>query len=416
MMLPPVPPITAPAAVHEAAPTYAEIQAKIAQWKRRYPRLIHETILGKTAQGRPIPLLRLSDDAAPNPKEPGVLFVGGVHARESQPPLCLLWLADELLSRYGKDARITKLLQSRQIYFVPVLNVDGKIYDETATPGRDWRKNRRVLEKSGAVGVDLNRNFPVRWGGFRDLDTTWRDRTTRSAGNIYEGTAPLSEPESRALANFVFDHRADLRLFVDFHSPLRKVLTPAYVFGADADRYKTLTTGITARQTDSLYPVTKIVSDRDSAPGSRPGNTGLSYTYAYYVAGAYGMNIEIGAGKEDAGDTGDTNADLLAKHYPSAASIRAEYEANIREPFLFLLDAAGDLPRSAPGNARISASTTDIPAAPGATVSWTPTVSGDAAYAVVTCDSPDVAVQSEIRRVPVQTGFTLALSPAPRAS
>lgn len=404
-LAPPVPPV-------QPAPTYAEMQATVAAWKRDYPRLVHETVLGKTAEGRPIPLLRLSDDAAPNAKEPGILIVAGIHPRESQPPQCLFWLADELLAGYGKNERFTKLLRTRQIYLIPMLNVDGKIYDETATPGRDWRKNRRKPDATGTVGVDLNRNFPVRWGGFRDLDTTWRDRTTNPRGNIYEGTAPLSEPESLALANFVFDRRAELRLFVDFHSPLRKVLTPVYVFGKDAARYKTLTDGITARQTNKPYAVTKTIADADPKPGSRPGNTGLSYVYAYYVAGVYGMNIEIGLYADpDAKESVDGDADLLAKHYPRAESVRAEYQANIRAPFLFLLDAAGDLPPSAPGTVRVTASTTDVAATPGATLTWTPTLSGAASCAVLTSDSPDILVQSETRRVPFKSGFTVAIAP-----
>ncbi|MBC8140226.1 MAG: hypothetical protein H7Y38_02155 [Armatimonadetes bacterium] len=412
-MLPPVPAVVAPApiVVTERPLTYAQMQAKAAAWKRRYPGLVHETALGKTAEGRPIPIFRLSDDAAPNASEPGILIVAGIHARESQPPQCLLWLADELLRGYGTNPRFTKLLRTRQIYLVPVLNVDGKVYDETAVPGRDWRKNRRTISGTDNVGIDLNRNFPVRFGGFRDLDTTWRDTTTNPAGNIYEGTAPLSEPESRALANFVFDHRAELRLFVDFHSPLRKVITPVYVFGADAARYKTLTDGIVSRQTDKPYAVTKLVSDADPKPGSRPSNTGLSYTYAYYVAGVYALNLEIGGrGKVSATESVDGDADLLPKHYPPAESIRAEYDANIREPFLFLLDAAAGLPTSAPGNVRVTAAVTDVPATSGATVQWTPTLSGDAAYAVLTCDSPAVVVQSEIRRAPIASGYTIKIA------
>lgn len=160
-MLPVPPAVVAPAPVPavERAITYAEIQAKVAAWKERYPALVHETVLGKSLNGRPIPVIRLSDDAAPNTAEPGILIVAGIHPRESQPPQCVVWLADELLAGYGTDARATKLLRTRQIYLVPVLNVDGKLHDETATPGRDWRKNRRPVSGTYSVGVDLNRNF-----------------------------------------------------------------------------------------------------------------------------------------------------------------------------------------------------------------------------------------------------------------
>ena len=397
------------------------MQATIKEWKRRYPDLIHETTLGKTVEGRPIPLLRLSDDAAPDTKEVGVLLVGGMHPRESQPPVCLLWLAEELLSGYGKDERITKLLRERQVYIVPVLNVDGKVYDETAKspkPGQDWRKNRRKTAAGGAgssggsVGVDLNRNFPVRWGGFRETDTLWKDRTNRPAANIYEGPAPLSEPESRALADFLAAHAGDVRLFVDLHGPLRKILFPTYLHGEDADRYEELAAGIQGLQEDRPYAATEVNRDGEPPDGSRPGNTGLSYTYAYYVHGIFGFNIEIGLNDEK--DEAKTSGDLAPRHYPPFAGVRAEYEANIREPLLYLIEAAGTLPagtRTAAAAAEPFVSEQDGLFLPGATVSWKPTLAETAGFAVLTSENPAVVVQSELRALPITAaGFTLRVA------
>ncbi|MBC8134912.1 MAG: hypothetical protein H8F28_03380 [Fibrella sp.] len=394
-------------------PRYTEMQAKIKEWKRRYPTLIHETVLGKTVEGRSIPLLRLSDDAAPDAKEPGVLMVAGIHPRESQPPVCLLWLADELLSGYGKDERVTRLLRERQIYLVPVLNVDGKIFDETAKPpklGQDWRKNRRKAVGGGgtSVGVDLNRNFPVRWGGFRETDALWKDRTNRVGANIYEGPSSLSEPESKALADFFAAHAGDVRLFVDLHSPLRKILFPNYLGEADADRYEELAAGIQGLQEDRPYTATEVKRDAEPPDGSRPGNTGLSYTYAYYVHGIYGFNIEIGLNDEK--DESATSGDLAPRHYPPLAGVRAEYEANIREPLLYLLDMAGGLTSGTRKVTAPGASEQDGPLLPGATVSWKPVLSESSGFAVLTSESPAIVVQSELRVLPIGTGFTLRVA------
>jgi predicted deacylase len=87
--------------------------------------------------------------------------------------------------------------------------------------------------RQNARGVDLNRNFPA---------TSWREGTTRSypAGiepaqrvpanrtNVSStGSAPLSEPESAALAALI--ERLQPELVLDLHAPLELVLTTALV-------------------------------------------------------------------------------------------------------------------------------------------------------------------------------------------
>lgn len=410
--------ILAPAPTREAGGggggknlTYQDIQAQMVGWRKRYPRLVHQSVLGKTVEGHPILMVRLSDDAAPKVSEPGILLVGGMHPREQQPPVCLLALGEELLAGYGTDKRATHLLKDRQIYIVPMLNVDGKLYDQSDPQGpygKDWRKNRSK-NADGTTGIDLNRNFPVRWGGFRETDTLWQDRTTNPRGNIYEGLMSLSAPETRALADFLANHTNDIRLFVDLHSPLRKVLFPNYLFGADADRYQKLADGVRERQTDHPYPATEIKRDSEPKPGIRTGNTGLSYTYSYYMQGIYGFNIEIGLEAKAGGEEAATG-DLSPRHYPPLENIRAEYQNNIREPLYFLLEAAGDLPAPTKGTALVMESKTDLPVTPGVTIAWTPTLSGTATYAVLTSERPEIVVESELRRVPVTTGFTLKVA------
>ncbi|NJL75266.1 MAG: zinc carboxypeptidase, partial [Saprospiraceae bacterium] len=88
------------------------------------------------------------------------------------------------------------LINNRQLYFVPVVNPDGYVYNQSTNPngGGMWRKNRRNNTGS-CEGVDLNRNYDWMWSS-----------TTGSSGDTcndtYRGTAPFSEPESQAIRDF----------------------------------------------------------------------------------------------------------------------------------------------------------------------------------------------------------------------
>jgi hypothetical protein len=97
-----------------------------------------------------------------------------------------------------------------------VVNVDGYVY--TWTTDRYWRKNRRPNAGSGCMGVDLNRNWSYQWG----LDNG-------SSGNpcsaTYRGAAPLSEPETTALAQFI-SARPWIRYVHDMHSYGQWLLHP----------------------------------------------------------------------------------------------------------------------------------------------------------------------------------------------
>ncbi|KOB73602.1 Molting carboxypeptidase A, partial [Operophtera brumata] len=73
-------------------------------------------------------------------------------------------------------------------YFLPVMNPDG--YEYSHLDDRMWRKNRRWLGNQ-CIGVDLNRNFSIGWGGKGSSDNP--------TSPFYRGPGPFSEPESTAV-------------------------------------------------------------------------------------------------------------------------------------------------------------------------------------------------------------------------
>ncbi len=128
-------------------------------------------------------------------------------------------LLDQMLTSYGSDPRITKIIDTTELWFVPVANPDG--YDFTfEEEQRLWRKNLRDNDGDGVIspgdGVDLNRNFPTRWGYDNE------GSSPNPASETYRGTAPASEPETEALDGLFADVTPEF--LVNYHSAAELLL------------------------------------------------------------------------------------------------------------------------------------------------------------------------------------------------
>jgi hypothetical protein len=376
--------------------TWPELRAKIDGWKAAHPTLIHESTLGRTVENRRIPLLKISDNAANDEDEPEILLLVGVHPREQAPTIAIVRLIDDLLNGQGKDARLTRLVKEREIWIVPMLNVDGKIYDmrhgDGRTKGADWRKNRRV-NRDKSIGVDLNRNFPMAWGAKRSIfNESWNASTAMPHGNIYEGPTPASEPETLALMDFIT--KRPLRVMVDVHSPLHDIRVPGYLIPSEHERYSKLLKGMQAAQKEP-YAVRIGNPNRESPLTEYPGDTGVTFPWSYYTTGAYSFNLELAP----------------RQRYAAPAEIETQYRDNVRGPLLYLIEASSDLPLAKPGTASLVSGVLSTKLTPGAKVLWTPTIAGPCDYAVLISTQPDIIVNSGYRLVPVQRGFGIEVAP-----
>lgn len=165
--------------------------------------------VGKTVNGQDILAVKVTKSARtlPDGTRPAVLYAGAQHAREWITPEMVRRLLHFYLDGYGTNAEVTKLVDTTELWFLPVANPDG--YDFTfTTDHRLWRKNLRDNNNDGVVnsrdGVDLNRNFAVNWG--YDDEGSSPDPTSET----FRGPDPMSEPETRALdrlfKNVRFEH------------------------------------------------------------------------------------------------------------------------------------------------------------------------------------------------------------------
>ncbi len=168
-------------------------------WRQQYPNLITaRRSIGQSIEGREQWSVKISANADIDENEPEIYMETLIHAREASAMMATMRCVEYLLSRYGVDPAITDLLDHREIWYVPVMNVDGYEYNRQIAPngGGAWRKNRRLVTGT-TYGIDLNRNFGYQWG-FDDLGSS----PTPSSGT-YRGASAFSEPEAANVRDFI---------------------------------------------------------------------------------------------------------------------------------------------------------------------------------------------------------------------
>lgn len=167
----------------------------------------------RTAEGRYLQWVKISDNPNTNETaEPQILYDAIHHAREPASLQQLIFYMWYLLENYNSDPEIKSIVDNTELYFIPCVNPDGYIYNETTNPngGGFWRKNRRN-HNDGNYGVDNNRNYSyITPGGTEVWNSTGTSNST--GGDTYAGSGPFSEPENRAIRYFVETHNFTMAL------------------------------------------------------------------------------------------------------------------------------------------------------------------------------------------------------------
>ena len=211
--------------------TYSSLKTDLQNLVDQYPNITKVYDIGDSWEktvgiaDRDILAIKISDNVTiEEDDEPDILFMGGIHAREWISVEVPFYLAKYLLDLYGTDQKIKQLVDSREIWIVPLVNPDGLEYSRTYD--RNWRKNCRD-NGDGTSGVDPNRNFGYNWG------------LTGSSGDplsiTYRGVAPFSEPETQAIRDFVATH--EFYASISYHSYSQLVLYP-WGYTKDATPHK----------------------------------------------------------------------------------------------------------------------------------------------------------------------------------
>ncbi len=180
--------------------TLQEISDELDNMRSLFPNLISDKItIGTSVEGRPIYAVKISDNPDIDESEPTAYYDALHHAREPASMATIMNFMYWLLENYATDPQVQYIVNERELYFVPCVNPDGYEFNRQTNPngGGLWRKNRRDNVGTNCDGVDLNRNYSALYGA----------NNFCSSGNpcseVYRGPNAFSEPETRAIRDFV---------------------------------------------------------------------------------------------------------------------------------------------------------------------------------------------------------------------
>jgi murein tripeptide amidase MpaA len=245
---------------------YDELSALLDAYAQEYPDLVSLESIGKSYEGRDIWVVTLTNKkTGPAQDKPALWLDGNIHSVEVTASSACLYHIEKMVSGFGIDKTVTHCLDTRTFYVCPRVNPDGAewalsemkrnvrssvrpyphadeqvdgirikdmdgdgrvLFMRQADRNGPWKahpeeprlmvrrepddfegdfyrlfREGEVAEYDGTVvthtapreGLDLNRNFPAYWAP--------------EGKQMGAGPAPLSEPETRALGDFITTHK-----------------------------------------------------------------------------------------------------------------------------------------------------------------------------------------------------------------
>ncbi|OCC29396.1 Peptidase M14 [Leptospira interrogans serovar Canicola] len=176
-------------------------------------------VIGKTARGREIPALLLTNTTTPDEEKISVLFNCAHHANEV---ISIEHCYDIIYSVLSRPKEYQEILNKMKIWIVPIVNPDGARHF--------WHVSNLMGRKNGYPGsgpvndklnpgVDINRNYPFYWGkaggGYS---------SSNPSNYFYRGPSPGSESETKAMMDLA--NRERFAASISYHAYANCLLIP----------------------------------------------------------------------------------------------------------------------------------------------------------------------------------------------
>ena len=105
---------------------FSEVESALKEWAAAYPHLCTLESAGKSGEGRDIWAVTMTNGATgPASSKPAFYFDGNHHAGEVTGSMISMYTIKFLLENYGKDDRVTRILDRSAVYAIPRISPDG---------------------------------------------------------------------------------------------------------------------------------------------------------------------------------------------------------------------------------------------------------------------------------------------------
>ena len=164
---------------------YDELTAILKQYAAEFPQLATIESIGKSHEGRDIWVLTVTSHVSgPAADKPAFWIEGNVHATEVAASVACVYFLNHLLTRYGQDADVTRVLDTRAFYICPRVNPDGPEWALADNP-KFIRSSTRPYpydeeEIEGLTVEDIDGDGRILQMRIRDANGLWKPHPEES--------------------------------------------------------------------------------------------------------------------------------------------------------------------------------------------------------------------------------------------
>jgi hypothetical protein len=203
---------------------YYETMDVLNEFQIKYPDLVNVFSIGESVLGKDIWCIRITNEKNTQAKL-SCLIDGCIHGEEWEAGEACLYLAEYLLTNFQNNETVTNILNTSEIYIIPIINPEG----------------RQKSEHENDNSVDLNRNFDIFFGRLQGrclrlgklfgkikipvIKIPFLDPYVGWFRNC--GRYAFSEPESQALRDLMISlNNNKFSFYVNCHTATHEIVAP----------------------------------------------------------------------------------------------------------------------------------------------------------------------------------------------